>query len=241
MSYVRTFETNFSHFKNAVSSAIIKLDSKAIVTMPTRWIVDEAVSNNNSKLIRPSEPFTLTAISQKGNAGSKRICAYIDGYLRISGKTSDRRVRIDKYCTEVLYCYPCSSIDYKNLKVSSGFHFDFDVDVQPAHPIFHMQHDNTILREKVEKKVTSLQPQLGENRLFRVPTSQMDILSALVMLIADHFVDKSSRQEYETFVSLLDSIDKYMVLADFSLCKQPFRGPLSTYGNLNSISWYCHP
>lgn len=240
MSSVRVFEANFNHFKNSLSSTIAKLDSKAVVRMPTKWIIDEQLSDDSNKLIRPSEPFSLTSISQKGNAGSKRICAYLDGYIRISGK-DERKIKIDRYCTEVLYCYPVSSVDYKNLKVSSGFHFDFDVDVQPAHPIFHMQHDNTVLNEKVIERVTSLTPQLGENRLFRVPTSQMDILSALVMIVADHFVDKSSKKECDTFHKMLDLIEKYMVIADFSLCKQNLRKTMNSDNTLYSINWYSCP
>lgn len=239
---LRTFNQNFQFFKVSLEGVIRKLDAAAIVQLPTTWVLDETKSINDCVVVKPSEPICLTGISQKGNAKSKKISVFLDGYITLRSR-NERKVRMSSYGTKLLYCVPHQSVDLSRLKVSGGFHFDFDIDTQPAHPVFHMQHDNSVLCDKIDdlKHVQSLEPLEGETRFFRIPTAQMDVLSTLIMIIADHFVDKAQDIQCKEFSKLIHEIEKFLVDADFQPSSElkPYNGYLEQFPHLNSISWYC--
>ncbi|HGZ7315139.1 TPA: hypothetical protein ACOL2D_004575 [Vibrio parahaemolyticus] len=240
---LRTFNRNFQFFKTSLEGVIRKLDAAANVQLPATWVQDPTRTTNDScVVIKPSEPICLTGISQKGNSRSKKISVFLDGHITLRSKDK-RKVRMSNYGTKLLYCIPRKSVDLSSLKVSGGFHFDFDINTQPAHPVFHMQHDNSVLVDKIDelKHVHTLEPLDGENRFFRIPTAQMDILSTLIMIIADHFVDKDQAIQCEEFSKLIHEVEQFLVDADFqpSSHLKPFNGYLEQFPHLNSISWYC--
>lgn len=242
MSLYKSFEQNFNNFKIKLNNTVKKLDGRAKVTLPTTWVsVENYDKNLGSLMLKPSEPIIMKGVSQKGNKVSKRLCLYMSGYIIINGKQADGKIKISKYNTQLLYCDPEQRDDYRRLKVSGGFHFDFECNPQPVHPIFHMQLDNTVLREEVsaDTAVQHVTPLVGENRCFRVPTSQMDIFSTLVMVVADHFVDKGNAEECDSFMNFVKDIQAHSLCIDMGECTRTFGGHLSTMTNMNSSSWYC--
>lgn len=233
MSAAILFKRNYSLFRSILKKYTDKLDGTCEVKLPESWKIEKCQAS-------PTAPLSMTGVSQKGKPRSKKLNVYIHGYVNISGKIEDR-VLISGYGTKLLYCKPKSASDMKNVDVSGGFHFDFSDTTEPAHPIFHMQQDNTILQEEVTiscRVQIDSKPQ-DENRTFRIPTSQMDIFSALIMIIADNFVDKSSEEQCQYFIDMIRELEKYMLIADLRENISAYGGYLTQVANLTPISWYC--
>lgn len=112
-------------------------------------------------------------------------------------------IKIEKYGTKVYYCNTKNQelIEQRSFqqKISTGIHYDGDVlairtpkdkEGKIAHPFFHMQFDNSAAREpftfKSEKHTLNAHAHSSELRNIRVPTSQMDIFSSLIVILYDH-------------------------------------------------------
>lgn len=239
MSLSASFQKLSNEFKAFYQQTTKRLDGQVEIDYPEFLLKKETSGDVTVGL---SRPFSFRNVSQKGTRRSKRICIYISGKFVITGRSQDGRLQISRYSTQLLYCSPKESYKYNELKVSSGLHFDFEHEVQPVHPIFHMQLDNSALADEIQyyhKYIETVEPMQGENRFFRVPTSQMDIFSTLVMILADHFIDKQDPNQCNDFLSFVGQIQKYSLDIDLQRCNRTFGGHLTTAANLNSSSWYC--
>lgn len=104
--------------------------------------------------------------------GDKLLKAYIQGRLTYENTT------LKEYGTKFVLSQKDTDTQKENIIYS--MHFDGNIYEKASnHPVYHMQFDNTLIREIKPEKVKEeyyVEPS-GENRQIRIPTPQMDILT----------------------------------------------------------------
>lgn len=159
-------------------------------------------------------------LMEGGNRDSKRQrmsrkeSIFMTGLL--SGEAvSDNIYQLSYYGTEICYGKNNSEVP-KEVHPVTGYHFDFDKDKKSNHPIFHAQNKlgvGTRIFSMEEESIPFIYiapVHTGENeiRSVRIPTPQMDIFSAIIMIIADYIVHPSDEVHSLLFSEFLKSIDE---------------------------------
>lgn len=94
------------------------------------------------------------------------------------GRLTYEETNLKEYNTKFVLSQKDTEENKENIIYS--MHFDGNIyEDSSNHPIFHMQFDNTLIREMKPDKAQEeyyVEP-LGENRQIRIPTPQMDILT----------------------------------------------------------------
>lgn len=153
-----------------------------------------------------------------GSNKAKKICIFING--RIEVETSNKDITLRTYNTEISYLtIEDRSAPYTSLKPLTGFHFDYE-GLKENHPVFHGQHKTDTFERFLKDNSNfacvedyEVPPYHGS---IRIPTSQMDPVSALVMIVADHIVDPKAK---DCFVNFLDAMKKLIIPMSASICK----------------------
>ncbi|WP_336984047.1 hypothetical protein [Acinetobacter soli] len=137
------------------------------------------------------------------------------------------------YGTEINYCKTINPSDPDKFECITGFHYDALVlnDGNPSkdnnHPILHAQQNNKCgMRFFSEPEFSEFKgsyecifphEQLkDEIRSIRIPTPQMDMLSAIIMVIADYLVHSSDEEHKKLFTEFLTRIYKKLIPLSFS-------------------------
>ncbi len=114
-----------------------------------------------------------------------------------------------KYSTYVVLTQKKLSDDKE--KIIHSFHFDGNINEnQSDHPIFHMQFDNSIM-EKIEPEKFQddfFEVETGENKRFRIPTPQLDIVTFIYLYLKA--IDTESMKKVK-----FDYLDR--ALSDFNI------------------------
>lgn len=249
MSLSHLLNKNHNLFISAVKQAANKLDNGARIEIPHWQITDQ---EDGSFRCDMSQLATFRQIPEKGNKSnrSNKINVFVKGHMQASkvGKT----ILFKKYKTSVLYCRPAKPSDLKTLKNPLGYHYDYDKQVSPAHPIFHAQQDNSLLIQDVSSELDIQFYQnadVGEGtngnesdfRTIRIPTCQLDFYSTILMVIADHLVDHSEGSDVDIFHKLIDNCTSYWLAPeqgdeDGEYSKHLFS---CSENQFNSSNWYC--
>lgn len=148
---------------------------------------------------------------------------------RLSGNIKNKKLHLTHYGTEIGYFRQTdASKPLNELEPIAGFHYDFDCDAKKMnHPVFHAQPKMTAGDRYLElnKNIShNGYPAHKEIRTIRIPTPQMDIFSAIVMILADHVAEPEDTQR--RFSRFLDVFEKDMIKFDLDgirqLVSQPF-------------------
>ena len=149
---------------------------------------------------------------------------------------------ITKYNTQMLYGDLKSITNPNEMKYSNGFHFDYDIDVQPAHPIFHVQQEPGAADQWTgydhQLRVIAPEHSPTPNKSIRIPTAQMDIFSAMLMVLADHCIDTSKPQQVDSFCGLLSNTKDYIPKVKLDSHQNLFENHLAGMDHLKSNAWY---
>lgn len=131
------------------------------------------------------------------------------------------------YNTEIRYCElnNVKGSTQFDLKIITGFHFDFDKEASTNHPIFHaQQNDRCCKRLFDEKKCPDFnkfnfinEDKLDKhNKFIRIPTPQMDIFSCILMIFADYIIHPTSIEHRKYFRDFIDNMEKQKISFDYS-------------------------
>jgi len=142
---------------------------------------------------------------------------YLIGLL--NGVVAERTAQLKSYATEVSYCRMQNlSNQYGEQKAIAGYHFDFEsTSSKINHPIFHVQQSIRAGERFFEFNTNFSLPEFPfdhpEIRTLRIPTPQMDIFSAIVMILADHIVPPDGSSE--PFLEFLSVVDQTLLPISF--------------------------
>lgn len=176
--------------------------------------------------------------SRKNNSENVFITA------KLSGNLKDRRLHLTHYGTEIGYFRQTNASNPLNdLEPITGYHYDFDCDGNKFnHPIFHAQPKITAGDRYlgIKKNITHrAYPDHKEIRTIRIPTPQMDIFSAIVMILADHVAEPSDPQR--RFGDFLESFARDMIRFDIEGIRQLVSQPFLDASPHRVQFWYPKP
>ena len=186
-------------------NASYELDLK---TWPKLGRLNDEESAHDSVHICLEDVLLLPRWPAKSNS-KKRICIGIAGDFRCRFRPeSTEFVELLSYCTEVGYFKHTDQKSPRKVKCLDGYHFDFEPTLQRAHPVFHGQRHGGVLISEISKKgyeVDSTTRPPATLHHVHLPTPQVDLVSALIMIVADHVVDSNDECE-QAFLSLRGKI-----------------------------------
>ncbi len=136
-----------------------------------------------------NNPVALKNWPYKASSSKKKCHILIDGNFTCRiGK--DENIELLSYCTRIGYFTLKSIEEPRFVAAIDGYHFDMEPDTQRAHPVFHAQRHEKVLINKLNEVGLELYEDPPESTLHHVhlPTPQIDLVSALIMVIADHIV-----------------------------------------------------
>ncbi|MBJ9947807.1 hypothetical protein I5729_01580 [Acinetobacter bereziniae] len=157
------------------------------------------------------------------------------------------------YGTEINYCKTINPNEPNKFECITGFHYDALVldDQNPSkdnnHPILHAQQNNQCgTRLFCEPEYSEFKGSYecnfpheklkDEIRSLRIPTPQMDMLSAIIMIIADYLVHSSDEEHKKIFTEFLNKIYNKLIPLSFSSTKK-INSDFANQQKLMSI-WY---
>jgi len=138
-----------------------------------------------------SSPVVLWNWPYRGssNNSGKKFHIVVNGRFTCRAGT-EGEIELLSYGTQIGYFEPKSSSEPRTVIPIDGYHFDMELTAQRAHPVFHVQRDETVLTDKLGSVDLMFDGDPSERGLrhFHFPTPQIDLVSALIMIIADHIV-----------------------------------------------------
>lgn len=193
---------------------------------------------NNCDLMASFQGLPQRPGSRKSNSENVFITA------KLTGLVKERRLHLTHYGTEIGYFRQTSaSSPLTDLEPITGYHYDFDCDGNKFnHPIFHAQPkiragDRYLgLKTNITHRAY---PDHKEIRTIRIPTPQMDIFSAIVMILADHVVEPSDPKR--RFGDFLDAFERDMIKFDVESIRQLVTQPFFNGSPHNVQCWYPKP
>jgi len=83
--------------------------------------------------------------------------------------------------------------DGKEGELIESLHYDCDTEQSITHPIFHCQIDDSLIANYPSSELPLAEPTLGEGlkrfKNVRIPTANMDLLSVMLSIMADHYTE----------------------------------------------------
>lgn len=226
-------------FVDLILDAARKLDNGSSITIP-EWSTQEIGENFYDCSICGIASFIRVSETGK-QAARKRINVHLKGQMYAFKRNEE--IVFKKYKTSVLYCRPIRPSSDNEFKDPVGYHYDFDSNVDPAHPVFHAQQDNTTLIDEVSAQFSSSFPE-GSSNAFgsaRIPTCQLDFYSAILMIIADHLVDHSESDDVSIFKELIEQCERHWIQPDTGSEREEYLSHLFLRPPpaFCSYNWYC--
>lgn len=160
---------------------------------------------------------------------------------KLSGNLKDKKPHLTQYGTEIGYFRQTNASNPLNdLEPLAGFHYDFDCNEKRLnHPVFHAQPKMSAGERYFEqnKHISHRDyPEHKEIRTIRIPTPQMDIFSAIVMILADHVADPEDSER--RFAKFLDTFERDMIKFDMDGIQRMLSKPFFD-GNPHKVQcWY---
>ncbi|QKY07504.1 hypothetical protein [Janthinobacterium lividum] len=138
---------------------------------------------------------------------------------KLAGLAKSGQLHLTHYGTEIGYFRQTNaSAPLCDLLPITGYHYDFDCDGKKFnHPVFHAQPKITAGDRYIgrNQNITHRNyPEHDEIRTIRIPTPQMDIFSAIVMVLADHVALPADPNR--KFGNFLEAFEKTMIKFDLN-------------------------
>lgn len=225
--FTHSFQQNILFFNAEVTQLIKKLNSRSKFTGIEFHQTQDDAGNHIFKLY-----CGLFSLPNGGTKDLNKLPAlnhsiFMTGYIQpdLVSKTD-----ITSYCTEINYCKIIEPKNPSRFKSITGFHYDVVIPKDSSskdnnHPILHAQQNSQCgkrLFEKADyaqykKNYDCIFPAASsdEIRTIRIPTPQMDMLSAIIMVIADYLVHSSDNNHKKYFTDFLEKIYQRMMPLSF--------------------------
>jgi hypothetical protein len=163
---------------------------------------------------------------------------------RLSGLVKAGQLHLTQYGTEIGYFRQTNASEpLLDLLPITGYHYDFDCDGKKFnHPVFHAQPKLTAGDRYIGLKTNITHqkyPDQSEIRTIRIPTPQMDIFSAIVMVLADHVAlpDDPNRR----FGNFIESFEEKMIKFDLDGIEKLVSTPFFQANPHAVHCWYPKP
>ena len=161
----------------------------------------------HARLAKPIECFNWP---YKQVSDKKKCHIFVQGNFVCGAETvpNSGHLELESYVTRIAWYKPTSHKTPKTVTGLDGYHFDMDEPLQIAHPVFHVQRRSTLLDDEIQQFNYEINPQAVEcdqHHQIRIPTPQFDLMSALLMIIADHLVTAEGDRERD-FLALVDKV-----------------------------------
>lgn len=211
--------------------------------------------------ISPVDPICLynappKASSGKTSASSTKLAIFIDGDFQIYPKTADRELglRATSCC---LTFYKCTETkEGVNLTLFDAVHFDHEIhDSETAfHPVFHAQRGiSKTVNDAVVRRVLSENLHIQSEKIvidstaekiigmpyLRLPTPQLDLFSALTLVMADFFCNGGDKNpEIKTcFQSILTHLTNHRNIVRHGSTLHALKNRISS-DHISTAHWY---
>jgi|SRR5471030_381034 len=160
---------------------------------------------------------------------------------RLAGIVKSGQLHLTQYGTEIGYFRQTNASEpLCDLLPITGYHYDFDCDGKKFnHPVFHAQPKITAGDRYIGLKPNITHrnyPQQDEIRTIRIPTPQMDIFSAIVMILADHVA--LPEDPNRKFGNFLESFEKHMIKFDLDGIQKLVSTPFFEANPHSVQCWY---
>lgn len=183
---------------------------------------------------------TLMEVNERASSRKKekRVNILLDAKLSYDDRETEK---LTGYQTRLSYFKQKPTL--KTNQALEGFHFDYRKNssekIKAGHPVFHAQLDPLAAKAMAQDKgfpIEEDQETKGRRlRCIRIPSSQMDFFSSIIMLIADHFVNSENETHCREFENYVKDVMKTTPRVNIRL-HYPMEGNLE--GNLTSCAWY---
>lgn len=167
-------------------------------------------------------------LPEKGNerTKSKKISVYMKSHYTFVNQM------ICEYGTKMVYVRK-----YGTEPLKFGVHFDgkYELPVQEFHPFCHMQYDNSVLDDDLKEihlnEIAEIKSACLKN--IRVPTANMDLISTLIMLAADHiFMGTEKKEEFRKMLQVAHPVGQHNISSLYN------GGPQAN--SFGASCWYCN-
>lgn len=167
--------------------------------MDIRWDPLLRNSEGDEVYIRTGAPIHLigVAYSIQGRK-SKTLDVLINGEMRF-GWNGDEPL-LNKYATCLAYFDRQESMTTPLLNRIDGMHCDYERYSDYLHPIFHAQHKPDVLDDDRSIEAEIVRKEYPSLKTVRIPTAQLDLASALLMVFADYLVNKDNYEEFKDLI-----------------------------------------
>ncbi len=139
---------------------------------------------------------------------SKRKNNYINIFIH-GGVGTDSNNNITDYRTRVSFTRH-EIHDPKKHSIIEGIHYDYSKNTQLIHPIFHLQNDISVLSDEIISEGFSIISPVNiesfkgkQIKHQRIPTTQMDFYSVIIMILADNFINDDNLDDFKRLVGLM--------------------------------------
>lgn len=178
---------------------------------------------------------------QTPNSRRRTDNVYLIGLL--NGVVVGDAAQLKSYATEVSYCRMENlSNQYGEQKAMAGYHFDFESTSKINHPIFHAQQSIKAGSRFFEFNNNFELPKFPDDhreiRTLRIPTPQMDIFSAIVMILADHIVSPDESKAREPFMKFLSEVKQNLLPISFDAIQLDVPKKFLTAHPIHIHDWY---
>lgn len=166
----------------------------------------------------------------KSNTKSRRLHSDRKDHIFINGRlTQHEQVDFLKsYGTQISYCASLDSNKPDELTSIMGYHYDVSLDEKSCnHPVFHAQQNSKLFRSIFDEDKRAPYSTYIRNtqcigldnpveiRTIRIPTPQMDAISAIFMVLADYIVKTKNDEHNEKFTELLNKANDIILPVNF--------------------------
>ncbi|MBC3920506.1 hypothetical protein H8L32_23785 [Undibacterium sp. CY18W] len=232
----RAFTSSLERLLNEFNSSTKGLLKKVCPEVDFSGIsIYEAKENDEYHLMA-----SFVGMRQMPKSAKKTENIFVVG--KLLGGMAEKKPVLLKYNTEISFCrMKDMNNPTKNLTPMCGFHFDFhDNEKQFNHPIFHAQPKlkagERFFSWKKEFALPEYPEQYNEIRTLRIPTAQMDIFSAVLMVIADHAIDPSDPDQH--FQNFLKLVNRSLIPMDLKSAPPTFAEKMMAGNPFHALDWY---
>lgn len=226
--FTHLFQQNINFFNAEVNQLIRKLNSG------TKF---HDISYHETTDVNGNHIFKLyCGLFHLPNGGMKDLSKvpplnhsiFMTGYIQPDFSSKNY---IMSYATEISYCRIIEPKNPTKFKCITGFHYDViipqkDTSKDNNHPILHAQQNSQCGKRLFENPDYSQYKKnyecefpsnsSEEIRTIRIPTPQMDMLSAIIMVIADYLVHSSDGEHKKYFTDFLKRVYQRLMPLSFN-------------------------
>jgi hypothetical protein len=196
------FSTYFGNLNNVVGPSVPGSPEQVDMDLDSKKNLVDIISPPGS-----FHKFTGMSYPSNSDVNQLHICARFEQKVgvREPNEGDEEKFVIEESTARITYLKITGERDQESGKIPAeirhGFHFDFEWEPQPDHPVFHVQHNPRAIDIEILEQAYDIPDQ---GRLYdeypdlpRIPTPPMDIAGATYFILRQHSEDVSWPDDLE--------------------------------------------